>query len=233
MSNLTRRPPITERNQHERMEMPGADWIDVSVNLATGMSHWPGDPEVVIARIRDLAAGDDCTVGHLSLGAHTGTHLDAPAHFIAGGATLGELPLSAVIGRARVIGIDDPKCVTPEELGRHRIERGERILLKTANSPRAWESGRFVPDFVYVNLAAAEYLASAGIRTLGVDYLSVGPVDGDSAAIHRALLEAGIWIIEGLNLEAVPVGEVELVCLPLRIDGAEGAPARVVVRVTG
>ncbi len=209
------------------------DWIDISVPLRSGMVHWPDNPPVLFERVLDIERGDVANVSKLSLGAHTGTHMDAPIHFLSGGAGIDEMPLGATMGRARVIEIADPVSITPAELAGHGIRRGERILFKTRNSPRVWQSDDFVEDFVYIGREAARFLAGAGVRTVGVDYLSVGGFRDDSVETHQALLEAGVWVIEGLNLSAVEPGDYELVCLPLRIVGGDGAPARAVLRPLG
>ena len=205
-------------------------WIDVSVPLRTGMVHWPDNPPVLVERTMDLAKGDDCTVSRLSMGAHTGTHMDAPSHFIAGGPSLDALPFDAVVGPARVIAIRSPRAVTVEELRRHAIRRGERVLFRTRNSARCWRTDAFVEDFVYVAAEAARYLAERRVRLVGVDYLSVGGFVRDGRETHDALLGAGVWIVEGLDLSRVRPGPVDFLCLPLRLAGSEGAPARAVVR---
>ena len=181
-------------------------WIDVSVTLKTGMVHWPGDPPARISHALDMERGDPCTVSLLEMGAHTGTHMDAPAHFVRGGTGIDDMPLDAAIGSARVISIRDRKSIKPEELLRHAIRRGERVLFKTHNSDHCWDTDRFVEDFVYLSAAAAQYLADRQVRLVGVDYLSVGGFRADGVETHQALLNAGIWIIEGLNLKRVPTG---------------------------
>jgi arylformamidase len=205
-------------------------WIDVSVRLRTGMVSWPGDPPARISHALDLERGDPCTVSLLEMGAHTGTHMDAPAHFVRGGVGIDEMPLDAAIGSARVIPIRDRKSIKPDELVRHGIRRGERVLFKTHNSDHGWDTDSFFEDFVYLSAAAAQYLVERQVRLVGVDYLSVGGFRADGKETHQALLKAGIWIIEGLNLKWVRPGRVQLVCLPLKIAGGDGAPARALVR---
>jgi arylformamidase len=207
-----------------------AGWLDVSVPLASGMVHWPGDPEVSISRISSMESGDECNVSTISMSAHTGTHMDAPLHYLADGAGLDGLPLEAVIGPARVIAIQDPRSVRAAELARHRIRRGERILFKTRGAAARWKTETFDEEYVYISLDAARFLAARGLRLVGVDYLSVGGFLENSAEIHRTLLGAGIWVVEGLNLARVEPGRYDLVCLPLRIAGGDGAPARVALR---
>jgi arylformamidase len=194
------------------------------------MVHWPDDPPVRIELTSDIERGDVANVSRIDMGSHTGTHMDAPLHFVRGGKGLDEMPLDATIGRARVIEIHDPESVKPNELRLHGISRGERILFKTQNSARAWQKDAFVEDFVYVSQEAARYLAGCKIQTVGIDYLSVGGFFRDGVETHQALLEAGVWIIEGLDLSQVEPGEYELICLPLKIEGSDGAPARAILR---
>ena len=207
-----------------------SDWIDISVPVYSGMAHWPDNPPVQIERMLDMGRGDAANVSKLSMGAHTGTHMDAPCHFLPGGQGIDAAPLAALIGLARVIEISDPVSITSEELAACAIQRGERVLFKTRNSARCWQSDDFVQDFVYIAQAAARYLAAQQVQVVGVDYLSVGGYTQDGPETHQALLSAGIWIIEGLNLAAVQPGEYELICLPLKIVGSDGAPARAVLR---
>ncbi len=205
-------------------------WIDISVPLKSGMVHWPGDPEVRIERVLAIERGDKCNVSSVVMGSHTGTHMDPPFHYLRDGASLDTMPFEAAIGPARVIEIEDSESVKPDELARHDVGPGERILLKTRNSPRVWQTDEFVEDFVYISLAAAQYLAERRVQTVGVDYLSVGGYRADGDAIHHALLEAGIWVIEGLNLADIEPGLYDLVCMPLKILHADGAPARAALR---
>jgi arylformamidase len=208
----------------------GTEWIDVSVPIHTVMVHWPTDPPIVVERVADIARGDIANVSMLSMGAHTGTHVDAPVHFLPGGKSIDTMPLGATLGRARVIAIADPVAVTADELRPHAIQRGERILFKTRNSATAWRNDTFVEDFVYIAAEAARYLAAQEVQTVGIDYLSVGGFKNDAVETHQALLEAGVWIIEGLNLAAIAPGAYDLICLTLKIVGGDGAPARAILR---
>lgn len=210
--------------------MEANGWIDVSVSLRSGMVHWPDNPPVEIERVFDIDRGDVANVSRMSLGSHTGTHMDAPLHFVNDGQGLDEMPLDATIGRARIIEVYDPESVKPEEIEPHGVREGERILFKTRNSARAWHENAFMEDFVYVSQEAARYLAAQHVRTVGIDYLSVGGFYKDGVETHRALLEAGIWVIEGLDLSRVEPGEYELVCLPLKVERGDGAPARAILR---
>jgi arylformamidase len=194
------------------------------------MVSWPGDPPARITHALDIEKGDPCTVSLIEMGAHTGTHMDAPAHFVRGGTGIDTMPLDAAIGSARVISIRDRESIKPDELLRHHIRRGERVLFKTHNSARCWDTDTFVENFVYLSATAARYLVERHVRLVGIDYLSVGGFYADGVETHQALLNAGIWIIEGLNLKRVKPGRVQLICLPLKIAGGDGAPARVLVR---
>jgi arylformamidase len=210
---------------------PLADrWVDVSVPLASGMVHWPDNPAVSIERMLDISKGDNANVSELSMGSHTGTHMDAPVHFINDGIALDKMELAATIGRARVIAVDDDEAIRPEAVSSVAVGLGERIIFKTRNSEAEWWSEAFKEDFVYLTPEAAELLAERKVRTVGIDYLSVGGYKRNGAATHRALLEAGIWIIEGLRLGNVEPGEYDLICLPLLITGADGAPSRALLR---
>jgi arylformamidase len=209
--------------------------------MRDGMVHWPGDAECRISLAAKLGAPvrgqrgkiSPCNLTQLSLSAHTGTHMDAPRHFIAKGRTMESLPLDAVVGPCRVIAIKHPSAITVEELRPHKIKDGERILFKTRNSSRSWKlakTGTFDKNFVYIPAETARYLVERGVRTVGVDYLSVGGWQKDGVECHQILLGAEIWIIEGLDLSKIKPGVYDLVCLPLKILGADGAPARAILR---
>lgn len=205
-------------------------WIDISVPLYSGMVHWPDNPAVKIERMLDMDCGARCNVSTLSMGSHTGTHMDAPLHFINKARGMDQMPINATLGLTRVIEIRDSESIKPAELDRHKIQRGERILFKTRNSSKSWNSDEFDEHFVYISQEAARYLARRRVQTVGVDYLSVGGYKRDGLETHQALLGAGIWIIEGLNLSKVKPGRYELVCLPLKILNGDGAPARAILR---
>ena len=192
------------------------------------MVHWPGDAPFERRKVLGLADGG-CNLSEISGSAHTGTHMDAPLHFLDNAAAIDTMPIEATIGRARVIEIKHPHIVSVEELEPYSLESGERILLKTANSRLCWQTPAFQENFVHITPETARYLARKLIRTIGIDYLSVGQGD-DNPETHRILLGAGIWIIEGLNLAHPDPGDYELVCLPLKIVGADGAPARAAIR---
>jgi arylformamidase len=208
----------------------GAEWIDVSVTVRHGMPHWPDNPPIVLERAMDMGRGDDCNVSRLAMGVHTGTHMDGPVHFFHEAAGLDEMPLAATMGEARVIEIADPHQVTADELRAHGLRANERVLFRTTNSMRCWQTDAFVEDFVYISESAAVHLAETGVQTVGIDYLSVGGYYVDGAKIHRILLDAGVWIIEGLDLSAVRAGRYEMICLPVKLHDSDGAPARAILR---
>jgi arylformamidase len=205
-------------------------WIDISVPLRSGMVHWPDNPPVRIERMLDMERGDVANVSKISLGSHTGTHMDAPIHFVRAGEGIDRLPLDATIGRARLIEIQDPVSIKPDELSQHGIGRGERVLFKTRNSSLGWWTQDFIEDYVYVSQEAARYLANREVRTVGVDYLCVSGFRRDGVETHQVLLGTGIWVIEGLDVGRVEPGEYELICLPLKVEDGDGAPARAILR---
>jgi len=210
-----------------------SDWIDISLPVVDGMVHWFGDPAVKIHLIAQIGINNaPCNVSHLSMTAHTGTHMDGPIHFMKNGRGLEDLPLDAVIGPCRVLELQSKNSVSVEDLKPHNLGRGERILLKTANSTKSWAlQPTFDKDFIYISKEAAQYIVDCGVRTIGVDYLSVGGFYKDGVETHHALLGAEVWIIEGLVLAHVKPGNYDLICLPVKISNrADGAPARAVLR---
>ncbi|WP_036487974.1 cyclase family protein [Myxosarcina sp. GI1] len=207
-----------------------SDWIDVSLTIHTGMAHWPDNPGIKIEPSLCLAHGDVCNVSKLTLGSHTGTHVDGLNHFIKGGLGIDKMPLDATIGKARVIGIEDTESIKVAEIAPHNLQAGDRVLFKTVNSERCYQQDDFVEDFVYISTEAAEYLAERQVRTVGVDYLSVGGYQGNVVEVHHALLGSGIWVIEGLNLSAIAPGEYELICLPIKIQDGDAGLARAILK---
>ena len=207
-----------------------SNWIDVTIPVRSGMLHWPGDVSVKVEKKQDMTKGDRVTLSTLSLGAHTGTHMDAPMHFIKGGKSLDELPFEATVGVARVIEVEDPVSVKIDDLKPLGIRKEERILFKTRNSTVDWHLEKFKEDFVFISQAAARYLVDRKVQTVGIDYLSVGGFKVDGLETHNHLLGAGIWVIEGLDLSKVKPGRYQMICLPLRLQNTEGSPARVILK---
>jgi arylformamidase len=207
----------------------GLCWIDISIPIRKGMVHWPGDPPVRIERRQDMKKGNAANVSQISMSLHLGTHMDAPVHFLPSGKGIDQIPFLAVVGRARVIEIQNSEVIRPDDLQKKRIRQGERILLKTGNSGRCWQNSSFVKDFVYLSTEAADFLVEKKVKSVGVDYLSVDRYKG-GYDVHRTLLRAGIWIIEGLDLSQVKPGNYELICLPMRIEGGDGSPVRAILK---
>jgi arylformamidase len=196
--------------------------IDVSVPIRPGMVVWEGDPPVSFAPASSLEAGDPANVTTLALGSHSGTHVDAPLHFLAGGSGVDELPLEALVGPALVLDLVSVEGdVRAGDL--HFPDDVERLLLKTANS-RLWGRDEFVAGHVAIAPDAARLLVDRGVRLVGIDYLSVG-----SPETHRILLGAGVVALESLDLRRVDPGAYQLVALPLPLVGVDGAPARVLL----
>jgi arylformamidase len=204
---------------------------DITVPIRVGMPIYEGDPTLSIEPWSAMANGDSANVSFLHFGAHTGTHVDAPAHFIEGAARIDSLPFDVLIGPARVIRVPDDRMeVDPEFLNGCDLTNVTRLLFHTRNSA-FWNQG-FRKDFTHVLPEAAELLVARGIKLVGNDYLSVEKFHSGHHRTHLTLLRNGVVIVEGLNLTDVPEGDYELICLPMKIaDGAgDGAPARVVLR---
>lgn len=207
---------------------------DVSVPLSETTPTYPGDPKIEIKEWATLANGDAANVSVLHMGAHSGTHVDAPVHFIAGAPNVASWPLSALIGPAEVVEVPPEIRVIDEPFVSNKCHgSSERILFKTRNS-EFWarpEDG-FRVDYTYIHPAAAARLVSLGKQLIGIDYLSIEAFQSADFAAHVALLSNGVVILEGLDLRVVPAGIYELICLPLKISGGsgDGAPARAVLR---
>jgi arylformamidase len=204
-------------------------WIDVTVALSPELVCWPGDPPLELDRLTDLERGDASTLSRIRMGLHTGTHVDAPLHFVRGGRTVAEMPLDVMVGAATVIEVLGD-VITAGDVEASAIGEGERALFKTRNSESWAQRGAFREDFVHLSTEAAEALVRRKPKLVGIDYLSVSGFQKSEVEVHRALLGAGIWILETLDLSGVEAGAYELLCLPLKIEGAEGAPARALLR---
>ena len=203
--------------------------IDVTVPLSAELPTFPGDPAFRLESTHRLADGEGYNVARLSLGTHTGTHVDAPFHFLPDGATVDALPLEILLGKARVVDLGGRDSVDRADLEAVDLREDLRVLLKTRNSGLLRQQA-FQEDHVYLTPDAATYLAQVGIKLVGFDYLSIEKFGSRDFAAHRALLEAGVVIVEGLDLSDVEPGEYDMTCLPLRIAGGDGSPARVVLR---
>lgn len=204
---------------------------DISLTVTPSLPVWPGDPAVVIERVTKMEEGAHNNVSRLAMGAHTGTHVDAPYHFIADGKTIESLALDTLTGPASVVEIPaECKLVSAAELKAAGVVPGmERLLLKTGNN-RYWGTPGlpFQKGFVAVSPDGADYLVSCGVRLVGIDYYSIAPF-GDSVPTHRALLGAEVVVLEGINLSAITPGTYQLYCLPVKLGGSDGAPARAIL----
>jgi arylformamidase len=222
----------TKRVAYRWGDAPKSKWIDISIPFRNKMVHWPSDPVPRVERIKDRDKGDEVTLTEIQMIDHVGTHVDAPLHFIAGGSTIDKMPLNATMGRARVIEIKDPVSIELKELKPHGIRRGERILFKTRNSSRCYKTDDFVEDYVYFSTDVASYLVDKGVRVVGLDYISIGKFkDRDNlGGTHRILLDAGVYIIEGINLARVKPGRYDLICLPILLEKGDAGAARAILR---
>jgi arylformamidase len=207
---------------------------DISVPLSSTTPTYPGDPGIEIKLSKNLAAGDVANVSHMDFGLHSGTHVDAPAHFIEGGAKVDSMSLQILIGEAEVVEVpEDIKVIDKDFVAANCIRGAQRVLFKTRNSS-FWNSPQdgFRADYTYLDSGAAERLVESGIKLVGIDYISIERFDTQSHETHHILLGNDVIVLEGLDLRAVSAGLYELICLPLKIaDGAgDGAPARTVLR---
>ena len=202
---------------------------DISIPIQPGMVVWAGDMPVELETLGTVASGGSA-VSRLTLGTHTGTHVDPPRHFIEGAGSVHEMPLDAMIGPCVVRHFEERFEITAEQLEQANIPEGTtRLLLSTPNGA-FWDSATFHDDYTGLSLDGAEWCVQRGIRLVGIDYLSIEQVNSATKwGTHTTLLGAGVVVLEGLDLRQVPEGEYNLVCLPLLIQGGDGAPARAVL----
>lgn len=205
--------------------------FDITVALHPNLPVWPGDPQVVLERYRNLSKGDISNDSRLACSVHCGTHIDAPAHFIENGTTVEQLPLNLLVGTATVFEFPDIDMITPDLLESQNLDsQAERLLLKTKNSDLWINSDHeFNQNFVALSAESASWMVNKGIKLVGIDYLSIQMFKDSTPLTHRILLEAGIIILEGINLREVDPGEYQLICLPLKLAGSDGAPARAIL----
>jgi arylformamidase len=204
---------------------------DITLTISPGMPVWPGDPAVELTQVSFIDQGANANVSHLSLGVHTGTHIDAPHHFLNDQQTVESLALEVLTGACYVLHLDEAiPSITADVLSGITLPAGvTRLLFRTRNSS-LWAKGvtEFQTDFVAITVDGAEWLVRHGIKLVGVDYLSVSPYK-NSRPTHEALLKAGVVIVEGLDLSKVQQGSYDIYCLPLKIAGSDGAPARTIL----
>ena len=203
---------------------------DITLTISPDMIVWPGDPSVNVKRLSSIASGDNANVSQISMSCHTGTHVDAPDHFLNNGKTVESLSLDLLIGRAYVLHLPDVNLITASVLMDADIPpRTRRLLFKTRNSD-FWANGNkeFQTDFVGISVDAAELLVDRNVKVVGIDYLSIAPFK-QGKPVHTILLDAGMVVIEGLDLSRVSQGRYTLHCLPLKLGGADGAPTRAIL----
>lgn len=203
--------------------------FDATLPIHEGMAAFPGDPPFKVTPLFDTRRGDAFNLALLSIGTHLGTHVDPPAHYLPGGATVDELPLDALMGPGVVLDMRGRERIDRGALEDSALGRHTRILFKTDNGPVLLE-GEFREDYTALTEDGAELLVKRGVRLVGIDSLSIEAYKNTGAPVHRILLEAGVVAVEGVNLIEVPPGPYEIFCLPLKIQGGDGAPARVVLR---
>ncbi len=213
-------------------ELSAQGWIDVTATLDPARTPiYEGDAPMRFDFLKNMKQGDKLTLSAYSLGAHSGTHIDAPMHFIANGAPIDEVALEPLIGAARVIAIPDSvQAIDAAELTKHDWRGARRVLFRTRSSLRSWMDSAFHKDFAYIAPDAAQLLADAGVVLVGVDYISAEQFGAAAPRTHQILLGRGIPIVEGLDLRPVQAGDYDLIVLPLKVKGHEGAPARAIVR---
>ena len=208
-------------------------WIDATATLDPATTPvYEGDAPMKFDFLKDMRKGDSFTLSVYSLGAHSGTHIDAPMHFVRDGASIDHVPLEPLIGPARVIDIPDAvQSIDAAELNRHNWKGTPRVIFRTRSSLRGWmKSSTFHHDFAYIAPDAAQLLADAGVQLVGIDYISAEKFGAPAPRTHRILLGKGIPIVEGLVLETVTPGDYFLVVLPMKVAGHEGAPARAILQ---
>jgi arylformamidase len=203
--------------------------IDISIPLSESTPVFPGDPRVSISLDMQIADGEPYNFSTVSMGVHTGTHVDAPWHFLEDGGKLEQVPLNALVGPAKVYDLTGVERITESSLADLDIQRGERVLFKTDNSELWSKTNAVASDYVALTEDAAHFLIQRQVQTVGIDYLSVDEPHRADFPVHYALLKNRVAIIEGLNLRGVSAGDYLLVCLPLKLSNVEAAPARAVL----
>jgi arylformamidase len=202
---------------------------DISVPIRSGGLVYPGNPEIEITLQQAVAKGAGANVSFIRFGSHTGTHADAARHFFDDGQTVDTIPLERLIGPALLLAFpDDLRAVGAADLQKHDIKGHTRVLLRTRNSALLSQK-EFVRDYTYLAPDGAQYLVDNGVELVGIDYLSIEQFHSGHHKTHRTLLARSVVILEGLDLSVPAPGEYQLVCLPLRIEGGDGAPARAVL----
>lgn len=208
-------------------------WLDATTTLDPLTTPvYEGDAPMKFEFLKDMRKGDALSLSMYTMGAHSGTHVDAPMHFVKGGASIDQVPLTTLIGPARVIEIaDSVQAIDAAELERHDWKGAERLIFRTRSTRRGWmDSSTFHRDFTYVAPGAAQLMADAGVKLVGIDYISAEQFGVPVARTHQILLGKGIPVVEGLQLTNIPAGNYELMVLPIKVAGHDASPARAVMR---
>lgn len=207
------------------------EWIDITRTLKPGMIQWPGDLAFELHQVAAITGPNTSNLSEIHTNVHTGTHVDAPLHYIAGGMDVAALPLDRLCGPASVVDLPHKRDVTAADLRQASIPRGNRVLLRTSNE-RLWSKSTFDEHYFALTADAARLLVELEAALVGIDYLSIDRFDADGAPVHHILLDAGIIVVEGLDLGGVSPGRYELIALPMKMAGAEGSPVRAILRPT-
>jgi arylformamidase len=236
--------------------VPTTGWIDCSMPLHSKMRKWPEDPQPRFEWMLERKKGDRTDMITMNLITHTGTHIDAPLHFSPDGNTIDNMPVNMMVGPARVIEIKDPESVKLKEVEPYNIRPGERILFKTQNSYKHYDTDKFFPVYVYLTIEVAHYLRDRKVSLVGLDAIALGPFydyyakppEGASPQevqnfekqnkvardityeVHNSFLKNGIWVLEHVNLKNVRPGPCILACLPMKIKNGDAAPTRCIIR---
>jgi len=225
--------PEATASSNTSSALPASGWIDATATLDPSTTPvYQGDAPMKFDFLKDMRKGDGFTLSAYSMGAHSGTHIDAPMHFVRDGASIEKIPLEPLIGPARIIDIPDSvQAIDGKALAGVNWKGAERVIFRTRSALHGWmHSPTFHKDFAYVAPDAAQQLADAGVKLVGVDYISAEQFGASAPLTHRTLLGKGIPIVEGLQLDSIPAGDYDLIVLPIKVGGHEGAPARAIVR---
>lgn len=210
--------------------MKNKEFIDISFPYYHKMAIYPNNPQYVCRKVSDMQKGDACNVSEIGMGTHTGTHLDAPSHFIQNGTTIDELPLEKVNGKAKVLRIEET-VITKECLSKYSIEKDDIVIFRTSNSDE-FGGNKVLESYVTLDYEGAQYLVDQKVKLIGIDYMTIErprALREQGKSVHQILLGAGIPILETLDLRSVEQGEYMLCCLPLKLEGADGSPVRVIM----
>lgn len=204
---------------------------DISVAISTLLPVWPGDRPIELELTSSIRNGAPCNVTEIRMCSHAGTHIDAPSHFSDDGETIDQLPLERVVGPCVVIECGATTLIEKSDIAEHQLRGVTRVLLKTTNSA-LWNNGaaEFAKGFISLGFTAAEYLIGQGVKLVGIDYLSIEEYSSADNPVHKLLLNNDVTILEGIDLSEITAGQYELLCLPLRLSGCDGAPVRAVLR---